>query len=360
MFEDFPLWANLALLATAATVIWPMGARLARLADALGEKTSLGSGLAGVLLLGGLTSLPEIAVSVTSTVSGEPLLSVNDVLGSAAINVLILALADARYGGGPLTARPGRPDVMLQASLSILLLMMVPAAVLAGDRSFLGMGLWSWALLLAYGCAVRILAKARDLRSWQPTTKASEAAGKSDGKASTDKQRRLEEKEEADHARSIGALSWRIAGAAGAILVGGYVLALSAEAVAHQTGLGASFVGAVLLGACTSLPEVSTVLAAVRMGRYALALGDVFGTNLFNVSIIVLVDALHEGDPILQQAGPFAAFSALLAAAITAVFLIGLVERRDRTVGRMGMDSIVACLLYAAGLVVLYGLRPTS
>lgn len=360
MFDDLPLWANLAILGVAAAVIWPMGARLARLADVAGEKTGLGSGLAGVLLLGGLTSLPEIAVSITATVGGEPLLSVNDVLGSASINVLILALADARYGGGPLTARPGRPDVMLQASLSLLLLMLVPAAVVAGDRPFLGMGLWSWALLVAYACAVRILAKARDLRSWQPTTEQAPEADKAGGKAASDQQRRLEEQEKADHARSIGALSWRIAGTAGVILAGGYVLALSAEAVAHQTGLGASFVGAVLLGACTSLPEVSTVLAAVRMGRYALALGDVFGTNLFNVIILVLVDALHDGDPILQQAGPFAAFSALLAAAITAVLLIGLVERRDRTVARMGMDSIVACLLYAAGLVVLYGLRPTG
>ncbi|CAN7335796.1 sodium:calcium antiporter [Rhizobacter sp. LjRoot28] len=360
MFDDLPLWANLAILGVAAAVIWPMGARLARLADVAGEKTGLGSGLAGVLLLGGLTSLPEIAVSITATVGGEPLLSVNDVLGSASINVLILALADARYGGGPLTARPGRPDVMLQASLSLLLLLLVPAAVVAGDRPFLGMGLWSWALLVAYACAVRILAKARDLRSWQPTTEQAPEADKAGGKAASDQQRRLEEQEKADHARSIGALSWRIAGTAGVILAGGYVLALSAEAVAHQTGLGASFVGAVLLGACTSLPEVSTVLAAVRMGRYALALGDVFGTNLFNVIILVLVDALHDGDPILQQAGPFAAFSALLAAAITAVFLIGLVERRDRTVARMGMDSIVACLLYAAGLVVLYGLRPTG
>lgn len=54
------------------------------------------------------------------------------------------------------------------------------------------------------------------------------------------------------------------------------------------------------------------------------------------------------------------AFSTPLAAAITAVFLVGLVERRDRTVGWMGLDSIVACGLYAAGLVLLYGLRPTG
>ena len=149
----------------------------------------------------------------------------------------------------------------------------------------------------------------------------------------------------------------RIALVAVAILAGGFVLARSGEALAEQTGLGASFVGAVLLALCTSLPEISTVLAAVKLRRYDLAMGDVFGTNLFNVTIIVLVDALRDGGPILTEAGPFAAFGALLAAAMTAIYLIGVVERRNRSFLRMGVDSIVACAIYLVGVVVLYGLR---
>ncbi|HEY0818212.1 MAG TPA: hypothetical protein VGD46_05510, partial [Rhizobacter sp.] len=115
----------------------------------------------------------------------------------------------------------------------------------------------------------------------------------------------------------------------------------------------------VLLALCTSLPEVSTVVGAVRLRRYELAMGDVFGTNLFNVTIIVLVDALHDGDPVLTQAGPFAAFAALLAAAMTVVFLVGMLERRNHAFFRMGLDSILAVLMYLGGLVVLYGLRET-
>ncbi|HEX6364423.1 MAG TPA: hypothetical protein VFZ93_15810, partial [Albitalea sp.] len=146
-----------------------------------------------------------------------------------------------------------------------------------------------------------------------------------------------------------------VAGAA--ILVAGFLLATAGEALAAQTGLGTSFFGAVLLGFSTSLPELSTVLAAVRLGRYEMALADVLGTNLFNVTIIVLVDALHPGDPVLMEAGPFAAFGALLALVLTAIFLVGMIERRDRTVLRMGFDSLAAIACYAAGLVVLYQLR---
>jgi cation:H+ antiporter len=79
--------------------------------------------------------------------------------------------------------------------------------------------------------------------------------------------------------------------------------------------------------------------------------------NLFNVTIIVLVDALHPGDPVLLEAGRFASFGALLAIVLTAVFLVGMIERRDRTVFRMGIDSLFAIACYAGGLVVLYQLR---
>jgi cation:H+ antiporter len=351
MFENLSPWMNAGAMAAAAAVIWPAGSRLARLADVFGEKTGLGGGLTGLLLLGGLTSLPELAVSVTATVSGAPLLSVNDVLGSAAINVLILVLADAVYGRNALTSTPGKPDVLLQASLSALLLLLVPAAVLAGDRLVLGIGVWSWIMLASYAAAVWVVAKARDLKSWVPQQ---EAGPPAEQPQADDK---LDNKEDEERQRSTGQLVARIALVAVAILAGGFVLARSGEALAEQTGLGTSFVGAVLLALCTSLPEISTVLAAVKLRRYDLALGDVFGTNLFNVTIIVLVDALHDGDPILSQAGPFAAFGALLAAAMTVIYLIGMVERRNRSFMRMGVDSIIACTIYVAGVVVLYGLR---
>jgi cation:H+ antiporter len=78
---------------------------------------------------------------------------------------------------------------------------------------------------------------------------------------------------------------------------------------------------------------------------------------MFNMSILFLVDLLYDGPPALAQAGAFAGFAALLAIALTAVYTAGMVERRDRTVARMGYDSLAAMAIYAAGLFVLYGLR---
>lgn len=343
MFKEFALFVNVAIFTAAAVLVWVGGTRLARYADQIAETTGLGRELLGILLLGGVTSLPELAVGVSATVAGAPELSVNDVLGSAAINVVILAVADAVYGRKALTSTPGAPEVLLQGALSIVLLALVVGAVTAGDVLLGGIGAWSWLILAAFVGAIWVISKSQGLRSWVPTEHSKDAPARGTSHDSNEVPLRR--------------LVFRTAAAGGTILVAGFLLAQSAEALAEQTGLGTSFFGAALLGLSTSLPEVSTVLAAVRLRRYEMAMADVFGTNIFNVTIIVLADALHPGDPVLVEAGRFAAFGALLTIVLTAVFLVGMIERRDRTVFRMGFDSLLAIACYAAGLVVLYQLR---
>jgi cation:H+ antiporter len=58
--------------------------------------------------------------------------------------------------------------------------------------------------------------------------------------------------------------------------------------------------------------------------------------------------------------GVFSSVAALLGIAVTTLFLIGLAERRDRTILRMGIDSAAVLLVYFGGLVILYGLRSSA
>jgi cation:H+ antiporter len=342
MFRDLPLLANVAAFALAAGVVWFAGTRLARYADGIASATGIGREFLGMLLLGGVTSLPEIAVATTATLQGTPALSVNDVLGSAAINIVILALADAAVGRGALTGMLGSPTILLQGVLGIVIMALTVGAVLAGDVLIFGIGAWCWLMLGAYLVGIGIVSKSRAGEAWKPTLKPWVQADDDASQPSGETLRRL---------------VMRSAAAGAAILVAGFVLARSGDALAHQSGLGEGFFGAVVLGFSTSLPEVSTVLAAVRMRQYAMAVSDVFGTNVFNVTIIVLVDALHPGGPVLLETGRFASFAALLALVLTAIYLGGMIERRDRTVLRMGVDSVAVLLLYAAGVAVLYTLR---
>ncbi len=340
-FGEFPPWMTAMVFIAAAAAVWVAGTRLARYADAIAEHTGIGRAILGMILLGGVTSLPELAVAVTATHEGHPVLSINDVLGSAAINVVLLAVADGFIGRRALTSTVPSPAVMLQGALSIGLLAMVAAAVTAGDRLFLGMGIWSWLMLVAYVAGVALLANSRAANQWTPTAGAPQPARDS----------------QPEHGQPLSRLILLTCVAGAVIIVAGFLLARSGAALAEQTGLGTSFFGAVFLGLSTSLPELSTILAAVRLRQYEMAISDALGTNLFNVTILVLVDALDPGEPVLQQAGRFAAFSALLALLLTATFLVGMLERRDRTVLRMGVDSAVVLVAYVAGVMVLYGLR---
>lgn len=345
MFRELSPWLNGAIFVGAAIAVWFAGAKLARAADALAGKTGIGREFLGILLLGGVTSLPELAVATTATLQGAPVLSINDVIGSAAVNVVVLAVADAVSGRGALTATQGSPILMLQGVLGMLLLALVAASALTGDVVFAGASVWSWIMLAVYLASIRLLSDPHAARAWKAVDSKKHAAREErDGDSDAGSQ-------------SLSPLIWKLAAAGVVILVAGFLLACTGDALSTQTGLGGSFFGVVFLALATSLPEWSTVIAAVRLGRHEMAIADVFGTNLFNVTIIVLVDVLHPGPPVMLEAGRFAGFGALLALALTAFFILGMLERRNRTVLRMGFDSIAVLAAYGGGVMVLYGLR---
>jgi cation:H+ antiporter len=339
-FAEWSVWALAGVFGVATAIVWFAGTHLARLADTLSAKTGIGQAAMGMVLLGGITSSPELAVAVTATLQGAPMLSVNDVLGSASINILVLAIADVAVGRGPLTARIPSLSVVMQGVMGIAMFVLVAIGTYVSEYAFLGVGIGSWLLVATYAVAIRLLVHSRVDDAWRPA----------DGRREND--------ESQEDSRSLARLVTLIALAGMAILIAGFLLARTGEALAERTGLGTSFFGAVILGFATSTPEISTVLEAVRLRRYTMAISDVFGTNLFNVLILFVVDALHRGGPVLVEAGPFAATAALLALLLTAIYLVGMLERRDRAVLRMGYDTIAVLVVYTAGLFALYAQRP--
>ena len=347
MFADLPLWANVAIFVAAAVMVWIAGTRIASYADAIARRTGLGHAAAGLLLLAGVTSLPEIAVTVTASVGGNPQLAVNNLLGSVAMQVAILAIADAVIGKDALTSVIPDPVVLTQIGLNVLVLSLVGAAVVAGDAAVLGVGLWACALLGAYLGSVWLISHTQGKHSWV-------ADGESGPARKTHK--KPEEEEEEAHA-PLSRLALKTAAGGAAILVAGYLLSNTGSAIAGQTGLGQSLGGFLLVAISTSLPEASTVIASVRLRRYVMAVSDIFGTNLFNGGLVFLVDATYRGGPVLNEVGSFTVFAAILGVVVSALFLLGLIERSNRTVLRMGFDSFAVLGVYLAGVVILFGLK---
>lgn len=338
---------NALVFAAAALVVWLAGTKLTRAVDEIAGRTGLGSAFAGMLLLGGITALPEVANCLTSAAIGNPTLAANNLLGSASINLLLLALVDGVVGRSALTSFVAGPATLMQAVLSMIVLTMVAAAIVVGEASVFGVGAWSLALCAVSIGAFWLAARYERVAPWTPR----------DSPQARRSERRREPFDDPASDASMARLVMITAIAAAAILVAGYSLAQTGDALAKQTGLGSGMVGFVLLGASTSLPELSTIAAALRMRRHEMAIGEVLGSNFINMSLFLVTDAVYAGGPVVGELGRFETASALLGVTLTGVFLVGLLERRDPAALRMGYDSLAVILLFAGGMALLFAVR---
>jgi cation:H+ antiporter len=338
-FAQLPLVGNITAFVAACVVVWFAGRHVVRQADALEVRTGAGEALVGMLLLGLISALPELSVTVTASVAGNAPLAVNNLLGGMSLNVALLAASDAAVRREALTSAVASPTPLLQGSLVVVLLALVGAATVVGDVAFFGVGAWSVGIVVAYLACLWLIKRTRGRRPWVPEGV------------------RLHPPEERREDRTVPRILASIALGAVFILAAGFVLARSGEAIAGQTGLGASFFGAAFLALATSLPEISIVFSAVRMRRFEMAMGDIFGANLFCLALLFVVDAAYDGPPVLNEVGPFSTLAALLGILATGLLLAGLLERRHRMVLRMGVDSIAVLAAYATGLYLLYRLR---
>jgi cation:H+ antiporter len=88
-----------------------------------------------------------------------------------------------------------------------------------------------------------------------------------------------------------------------------------------------------------------------------MAVSNILGTNCLEVALFFLADLCYRQGPILATTDRSALFAGTLGMAVTAIFLLGLLERRDRTVLGMGVDSVLVLVAYLAGIGGLYYLR---
>jgi cation:H+ antiporter len=137
------------------------------------------------------------------------------------------------------------------------------------------------------------------------------------------------------------------------IFLAGYALSQTGDAIAEQAGLTSALVGFALIGTATSLPEMVTILVALKIARPEMAFGQVLGTNFINLALLPLGDLVYSGGPIINSLGTFEVVSALLGALLIGVLLVGLLEHRDRTIGKMGVDSAAVIAIFALGLGLL-------
>lgn len=338
--SNFAPWLNVALFVAAAAVVWVAGTRLTHYLDAIAGKTKMGRALVGMVLLGGITSLPEIANVLSSSISDSPRLGINNLLGSAAINVLLLAIVDAFVGRDALTSVVAKPSTLMMATLCMLLLSTIAAVIVIGDVLVLGVGVGSTLVCVMSILFLWFSAGYDERAPW----------------ILRDRQQ-ADEGDDAAPDVSLKALVLKATLAGVVIFAAGYTLSQLGDALAEQTGIGVGIVGFVLIGVATSMPELSSITAALRIRRYEMAFGQVLGTNFINLSLILVADIAFSGGPVVNELGRFETISALLGAMLTGIFMIGLLEQRNPRVMRMGYDSLAVMVLFGCGVAILSFIR---
>jgi len=344
---SLPTAVNLIFFVCFALGVWHAGSRLTYLADALSDRLKLAKSTVGLIFLAAATSLPEIATTITAAIEQNAELVLNNLFGGIALQTAILGVADL-WARGAISNYPRKANHALEATLLVGLLGVAQMVLILNEPfSIFWVGMGSVLIACIYASAIALLRHFDGNPNWVPVDLPSDVSTGSTAlplsliyNASST-------------ARLIG-LSVLFCFA---ILILGIGLVWSADALAVQTGLGASFVGATLLAASTSLPELTTTITAVRMGSYTLAISNVFGSNLIMLVLVLPADILYLEGPILSGASRTVHLAIVLGIAVTVVYLIGFIVKRKPSVGRIGIDSLVVLGTYLAGVVAFYLVR---
>lgn len=337
--------ALLAILAGGAAATWVAGIFLSRATDGIDDHFDLGQALGGMLLLGIAGTLPEIAITVSAALSGHLDLAVGNLLGGIAMQTLVLVILDA-------TSRNRRPLSNLSDSLeplheAALVIGVVGIAVmgtqLAPSATIGPMSPASLAIVIVWLLGIFALNRNRRSPRWQSADALATPAPApvpDTPKASVGR------------SRPIGGTLLMFGIASAVTLVAGVLLEQSGNALADDFGINGAIFGATVLAAITALPEISTGLAAVRMGQVGLAMGDIFGGNAIQVTLFLLADLLA-GQAVLTTASVESIWLACLGIVVTAIYLNGLITRPARKVLGLGPDSLAVAVAYLFGVIGL-------
>jgi cation:H+ antiporter len=319
-----------------AVVIVLAGVRLARYGDVLGEKTGLGRSWIGVVLLAATTSLPELFTGFGSTaLAALPDIALGDVLGSCMFNLLILSLMDA-IQPEPISARAHQGHA-LSMGFGLVLIGVAGIGLVADHRlpAIGWIGLYTPALIALYFVAMRVIFAHERHRRAQET------------------QEVAQELQYAETTLRSALVQYSLAAVA-VIAAALWLPQLGAE-LARQTGLGEAFVGSLFIAITTSLPEIVVSLAAVRIGALDLGIGNVLGSNLFNLLILGLDDVLYRQGPLMADAGASHSISIVAIVMMYGLFLIGLTYKvmTKRFVVAWDTGAIAAVYVVAVALSYL-------
>jgi cation:H+ antiporter len=337
-----------AVFATGAVVTWIAGIYLSKATDCLDVRLNLGSELGGLLLLAIAGSLPELAITVSAAAQGNLDLAAGNLIGGIAVQTMVLVVCDIAAGPErPLTFLVGRLTPVLEGMVVVLVVSGVLMGSLLSESTAIAgvVSPASVAIIVVWLIGIYVINGVRRDPRWSVSMPGAQPG----------RRHRREPQPAAPQPFALRS-TWFVAGifaaASLATLLAGAGLEISGDVLATNAGINGVIFGATILATASALPEISSGLAAVRLGDNSLAIGDIFGGNSFQVCLFLLAD-LIAGRPVLPTAGRLNSWLASLGVALTAIYAVGVIGRPYRCFARLGPDSILALIVFALGIAGL-------
>lgn len=318
------------------------GTKLSQYGDRIAEYSGLGRLWIGVVLMAGATSLPEMLTVLSAVLIDAPDLAVGDLFGAGLTNMLTLALIDLAHR----TKRVWQQTALDQALIASLAVIMTGLAglliMVKHSIPIVQIGAGTLAIAVIYLFGMRVVLRQESMR-----------------RRAEQLQRVVQSTGASDHTmkkHSLKQAGLGFAAAAGGILIAAPLLADSAVQIAETTGISSTFIGTSLVAIVTSLPEMVTAFAAVRMGAFDLAVGNLFGSNAFNMGILFFADMAYRKGPLLGAVNDAHAATALVSILLMSVGIMGIIYRAEKRFFFVEPDSALMILGYLIGMGLIFSL----
>lgn len=316
-----------------AVLVIYFGYKLSQYGQVLSKRTIFSEALFGIIFLSIITSLPEVIASIGSvTLVNAPDMAASDAYGSILINLMIIAVLDIAQGKGGILSEANKSHI-ITAALTIALMGFAVLSLLFRHLTNLHIGLGSFGLdsliiMLIYIVCVRL-----EYRHNQAEPVVSDDT-------------------------VMTARLWVKFFIAGLIVViSGFFLAKTGEAIVIKSGFSYTFVGIVFLATATSLPELIVSFSALRLGSIDMAIGNILGSNLFDTAIVPICDIFYTDNQIFKIMSLEHVFTLSLCMVLSAIIITGLTYRSKKSFLKLGWDVIAMVAIFVFAMFVFYVLR---
>ena len=325
-------WLKFAICISMIGIAGPV---LTRYADVIARLTGLSHSWIGLVLLATATSLPELFTGVSAVAAADaPNIAVGDALGSCVFNLAMLVLLDESSREEPMYRSIDQGHI-LSAGFGVVLIGAAGAFLLLSQNGLsfriLHISVYTPFIIVMYLVAMR----AAFVYERRTRSAPNLAGDKSD--------------------IGLRTAIIRYSAAATVVIAAGTWLPFIGQELAEAMGWNTTFVGTLFIAGATSIPELVVTISALRLRAVDMAIGNLLGSNLFDMLILAIDDIAYTKGALLSSASPANAITAFSAVIMSGIFIVALLYKPETRVrGTIGWVSIALLLVYLFGSYAVY------